>query len=178
MFHAANKLGRKRLSQILVAKQLIAFQEVSIPLTRTPSKAFTDLKPASLWMTTRGDRLTTSRTNFRIRLTVNCHGLETDASRFRIRTHAPHNSGASCRLCNMEEETPEHFVETCPALQRTRSMLIEKAPQTVKTLMNQQTPLFDLVIGSVWVEDRPTQRYITKFVHTLRQQRLLILGLP
>ena len=134
-----------------------------IPLTRTPSKAFTDLKPARLWMTTRGDHLTTSSTNFRIRLAVNCHGLEIDAVRFRIRNHALLNPEARCRLCEKEEETPKHFIETCQALQQTRSMLIEKAPQSVKT--DQQNTLTELVFGTIWVEDRPTQKYITELLY-------------
>ena len=118
---------KKTIKAILATKQLITFQDTGIPLTRTPSKAFTDLKPAGLWMTTRGDRLTTSKTNFRIRLTVNCHGLETDAVRFRIRNHALHNPGARCRLCEKEEEPPKHFIESCQALQQTRSRLIENS---------------------------------------------------
>ena len=37
---------------------------------------------------------------------------------------------------------PEHFIETCPALQQTHSVLIEKVPHTAKTLINQQPPPF------------------------------------
>ena len=56
-------------------------------------------------------------------------------------------------------------------------MLIEKAPQSVKTLLDQQSILAELVFGSIWVENRPTQKYITEVVYTLRQHCLLILGL-
>ena len=59
----------------------------------------------------RGFSRVTKRNITRIRLLVNCHGLESDTCRFRHSVSDP-----TCRLCHSGPEDIEHFISHCPAL--------------------------------------------------------------
>ena len=58
----------------------------------------------------------TTRSNFRVRLLLGCHGLESDATRFRVRRDGSPTGNPMCKLCNSEEEDPVHFLAVCNAL--------------------------------------------------------------
>ena len=63
-------------------------------------------------------------TNFRIRLVLGCHGLESDAARFRVRSHNRVAGDPCCKLCHSSTEDAIHFVAICGALSQTRSHLL------------------------------------------------------
>ena len=86
--------------------------------------------PSALWKVTHCTEhfLLTSRSNFRIRLLLGCHGLESDASRFSIRRNGLTRSDPSCKLCNAELEVATHFISVCPALEAKRRELLSHAP--------------------------------------------------
>ena len=69
----------------------------------------------------------TTRSNFRVRLLLGCHGLESDAARFRVRRDGSPTGNPMCKLCNSEEEDPVHFLAVCNALQ-ARQVLLSHAP--------------------------------------------------
>ena len=46
-------------------------------------------------------------------LLLGCHGLESDAARFRVRRDGGRTGNPLCKLCNSGEEDPEHFLSTC-----------------------------------------------------------------
>ena len=75
--------------------------------------------PAPHWKITHSADLLhlTTRSNFRVRLLLGCHGLESDAARFRVRRDGSPTGNPMCKLCNSEEEDPVHFLAVCNALQ-------------------------------------------------------------
>ena len=85
-------------------------------------------KQFSHWMVCHGFPSLTKDDNFRIRLLVNCHGLEEDACRFNYRwftncrRHDP-----TCRLCGKEQEDPSHLSIRCPALSSVRASLLHSS---------------------------------------------------
>ena len=83
--------------------------------------------PSPLWASTHcGDLLhLTAKNNFRVRLLLGCHGLETDAARFRVRRGGRRVGSSTCRLCEQGNEDPIHFVATCPALGGKREELLQ-----------------------------------------------------
>ena len=104
--------------EILTTKQLQLFHETcsSLPLSTCSAKNFLIGKLILQLSITVGNRQATLRSNFRVRLLMNCHGLETDAARFRIRrVNIPVNSHL-CRLRKIEAETPRHFLTQCNSL--------------------------------------------------------------
>ena len=70
----------------------------------------------------------TTRSNFRVRLLLGCHGLESDAAGFRVRRDGSPTGNPMCKLCNSEKEDPVHFLAVCNALQAQRRVLLSHAP--------------------------------------------------
>jgi len=58
--------------------------------------------PAPHWKITHSAEMLhpTTRSNFRMRLLLGCHGLESDATRFRVRGDGSPNWNPTCKLCN------------------------------------------------------------------------------
>ena len=79
-------------------------------------------KPSLLWGITHcADRLhLTTRSNFRIRLLLGCHGLESDASRFSSRSNGQAHGDPSCKIRSVQLEDATHFISSCPALEDKR----------------------------------------------------------
>ena len=75
--------------------------------------------PSPLWsMTHCADQLhLTTKSNFRIRLLLGCHGLESDACRFSSRSNGQACGDPSCKLCGAQLEDAPHFISTCPSLE-------------------------------------------------------------
>ena len=94
------------------------------PMTRCCTKPGA---PAPHWKITHSaDLLTlTTRSNFRVSLLLGCHGLESDAAKFRARRDG---GNPMCKLCNSGEEDPVHFLAVCNALQAQRRVLLSHAP--------------------------------------------------
>ena len=67
--------------------------------------------PSPLWASTHCKDLLhlTSKNNFRVRLLLGCHGLETDAAHFRVRKGGVRVGSSTYRLCDHGDEDPTHF---------------------------------------------------------------------
>ncbi len=115
----------------------------SLPISKCAPKSITNGHIFPHWMVTKGDRQMLQRSNFRVRLLVNCDGLEADAARFRG------NTSPLCKLCNNAPENTYHFTIVCPALQDTRDqLLLPLAPDIIASLISSPTLLFDFLLGT------------------------------
>ena len=126
-------------------KQVVAlrsFQELTrdakekSTLTKFNSCNHLPAQPSPLWSFSLNPSLfhLTSVSNFRIRLLVGCHGLESDAARFRVRSRNVETGIATCKLCSTGPEDANHFIALCTALESRRNMSSSAA----------QEPLCDL----------------------------------
>ena len=86
--------------------------------------------PSPLWKMTHCADWThlTSKSNFRIRLLLGCHGLESDASRFRMRKDGQPPGDPSCKLCGSALEDATHFISSYTMLEAKRRELLSSAP--------------------------------------------------
>ena len=86
--------------------------------------------PSPLWKVTHCPDWShlTSKSNFRIRLLLGCHGLESDASRFSVRKDGQSRGDPSCKLCGAALEDATHFISTCTMLEAKRRELLSYAP--------------------------------------------------
>ena len=134
-------------------------------------------RPLMLWSCCQLDRSLHGPSNFRIRLLVGCDGLELDASRFRYRNRGNISPGdASCKLCNTEEESPSHFLVSCPALSMRRLALLQDAPSCVSVHLPHDPralhdTLYNLLQGLVWLKAAHAQEWLLLFIKDLRQTR-------
>ena len=98
--------------------------------------------PSTLWTSTLNKDLLhlTARNNFRIRLVLGCHGLESDAARFRKRRCELEVGSSTCRLCAQGIEDPTHFLATCPALERRRKELLQDLIPALDSLVPDPRP--------------------------------------
>ena len=92
--------------------------------------------PSPIWTITHNKDLLhlKSKTNFRVRLLLGCHGLETDAAHFWKRKGYLEVSSSTCRLCMQGCKDPTHFMATCPALELKRNWkeLVKNLPPALK----------------------------------------------
>ena len=136
--------------------------------------------PFHLWsMTHCADQLhLTTRSNFRIRLLLGCHGLESDACRFSSRSNGQARGDPSCKLCGAPLEDAPHFISTCPSLETKRRELLGHAPPQLQDL-EQELPdpardpdLFaHVMLGINWVEDIELQAFCVNFLAELKAFR-------
>ena len=70
----------------------------------------------------------TARSNFRVKLLLGCHGLESDAARFRVRRDGDPTRVSTCKLCKSGVEDATHFLATCSALLVQRQELLSHTP--------------------------------------------------
>ena len=86
--------------------------------------------------------------NYRIRLLVNCHGLESDISRFR------NSDGTStCRLCGTEPEDSAHFLLRCSALSPFRNL--SHFPPNIQSMFHSDPISFlEVILGTHWINNR------------------------
>ena len=109
----------------------------------------------------------TKRNITRIRLLVNCHGLESDTCRFRHSVSDP-----TCRLCHSGPEDIEHFISHYPALSSARILLpLLAASEIASSLESDPTSFAEYILGIRWINDPPLQREI-KFIHNLHAEHL------
>ena len=87
------------------------------------------------------------RSNFRVRLLVDCDSLEADAARFRG------NISPLCKLCNTAPENAHHFSIVYPALQDIRDQQLPQAPDIIASVISSPTLLFDFLLGTTWIDD-------------------------
>ena len=135
-------------------------------------------RPSMLWSCCQLDRSMHGPSNFRIRLLlVGCDGLELDASRFRYRNRGNISPGdGSCKLCNTEEESPSHFLVSCPALSMRRLALLQDAPSCISVHLPHDPralhdTLYNLLQGLVWLKAAHAQEWLLLFIKDLRQTR-------
>ena len=104
--------------------------------------------------------------NIRIRLLLNCAGLESETSNFRNAT-----SDDTCKLCgSTSAETAPHFTAQCPALSSVRNSL---SPRSLIPLLASDSQLFvDYVLGTMWVDDPLFQQEVIVLLHHLYTARL------
>ena len=160
------------MKRILWAAQLADFLVSCSHLPLAQCSVLHRGKPIPHLLICRGFPKTTKRNNTRIRLLVNCHGLETDTCRFRT---SPQDD--TCRLCRTAREDALHFISHCPALSSARdpSRLSALAP----LLTSDPLKFTEHILGtSEWIDDPPLQREIVEFVYRLHTERLLKLSLP
>ena len=118
----------------------------------------------------------TTRSNFRIRLLLGCHGLESDACRFSSRSIGQARGDPSCKLCGAQLEDVPHFISTCPSLETKRREPLRHAPPQ---LQDRELPdpardpdLFAYVmLGIDWVEDIQLQVFCVNFLTELKAFR-------
>ena len=132
-------------------------------------------RPIQHWAVTLGDSKLSRANNFRIRLLVGCDGLEKDAARFRRRNNDRAPSDPSCKLCNAPVEDAFHFISHCPALEGERLRLLDCAPPSVKTQLpdhvTRPDEFAETILGTNWIDDRPTQSFCIEFLQDLRSYR-------
>ena len=100
----------------------------------------------------------TTRSNFRVRLLLGCHGLESDAARFRVRRDGSPTGNPMCKLCNSEEEDPVHFLAVCNALQAQRRVLLCHAPLNLPDPARDPSAFTEIILGINWIDDLATWR--------------------
>ena len=86
--------------------------------------------PSPLWKMTHCADWThlTSKSNFRIRLLLGCHGQESNASRFTMWKDGQPPGDPSCKLCGSALEDATHFISSCTMLEAKRRELLSSAP--------------------------------------------------
>ncbi len=83
LYPACSKLSWKNSIKLILAANeyaLLMSQCGSIPISKCAPKSITNGRIFPHWMVTKGDRQMLQRSNFRVRLLVNCDGLEADAA--------------------------------------------------------------------------------------------------
>ena len=93
-------------------------------------------KPSQQWYTTLNNQYTTAKSDVRIRLLVDCDGLETDVSRFHYRYNGPsmESGNPTCKLCHSKPDDPSHFILHCPFFASNCQELLSDIPAHVKLL--------------------------------------------
>ena len=102
-------------------------------------------KPIPQLLICRGFPKTTKRNNIRIRLLVNCDGLQSDTCRFRASS-----TDDTCRLCRTAREDALHLISHCPALSSARDISRLSALDPLK--------FTEYILGIEWIDDPPLQR--------------------
>ena len=159
--------GWKRLTRrLLLAKEFTLFVETCshIPLADCSSLSLGKVLPHLL--VCRGLPRLSRQNNIRIRLLLNCAGLESETSNFRNAT-----SDDTCKLCgSTSAETASHFTAQCPALSSVRNSL---SPRSLIPLLASDSQLFvDYVLGTMWVDDPLFQQEVIVLLHHLYTARL------
>jgi len=128
-----------------------------------------------------------TRSNFRVRLLLGCHGLESDASRFNSRSNGRGRGDPSCKLCYAQVKDATHFI-SCPLLEAKRRELLSHSPpqfQDIDTDMDLPDParnpvscengapqLFaNVMLGIDWIEDIDVQAFRINFLAELKALR-------
>ncbi len=145
--------------KLILSYVLLQSQCGSIPISKCGPKSITNGCIFPHWMTKGTDRCS----NFRVRLLVNCDGLEADAARFRG------NISPLCKLCSTGPENTSHFTIVCPALQDIRDQQLPLAPDTIALIISSPNLLFDFLL------DTYAQKFAVNYLHKLRLARAQLL---
>ena len=129
--------------------------------------------PAPHWKVTHSAEMLhlTTRSNFRVRLLLGCHGLESDAARFRVRRDGGPIGNPTCKLCNSGEEDPVHFLAACNALQAECQSLLSHASLNLPDLARDPSAFTEIILGVDWIDDLEAQMFFIKFISDLKQKR-------
>ena len=170
------KPWKKAISNIIKTNSYLAFDDET---SNKPDLQWLNMcdinpnKPAAQWLTTVGNPTATNRSNFRMRLLAGCHGLESDASRFRYRRNNTTPGDPSCKLCGGPREDAAHFIATCSSLEDKRRELLQQAPPNSNIPDPARDPeLFtSTILGSHWINDTAVQTFVISFLSNLKQHR-------
>ena len=156
------------MKRILWAAQLADFLVSCSHLPLAQCSVLHRGKPIPHLLICRGFPKTTKRNNTRIRLLVNCHGLETDTCRFRT---TPQDD--TCRLCRTAREDPAFYFSL------PRPLIGSRLSALAPLLTSDPLKFTEHILGtSEWIDDPPLQREIVEFVYRMHTERLLKLSLP
>ena len=108
----------------------------------------------------------TTKSNFRVRLLLGCHGLESDAARFRVRRDGGPIGIPTCKLCNSGEEDPEHFLAACNTLQAQRH-----APLNLPDPACDPSAFTEIILGIDWIDDLEAQAFFIQYITDLKQKK-------
>ena len=95
--------------------------------------------------------------------TWGCHGLESDAARFRVRRDGGPIENPTCKLCKSGED-PVHFLAVCNALQAERQSLLSHAPLNLPDPACDPSAFTEIIIGVDWIDDLEAQTFFVKFI--------------
>ena len=118
----------------------------------------------------------TSKSNFRIRLLLGSHGLESDASRFRMRKDGQPPGDPSCKLCGSALEDATHFISSCTMLEAKCRELLSSAPSQFWD-MNLPDPAREpdnfacIMLGIDWIDDIEVQVFCINYLAELKAFR-------
>ena len=113
----------------------------------------------------------TTKSNFRVRLLLGCHGLESDAARFRARKDGGPIGNPTCKLCKSGEEDPVHFLAACNSLQAERQSLLSHASLNLPDPVHNPIAFTEITLGIDWIDDLEVQAFLIQFINDLKQKR-------
>ena len=133
--------------------------------------------PAPHWKVTHSTEMLhlTTKSNFRVRLLLGCHGLESDAARFRARRDGGPTRNPTCKLCKSGEEDPVHFLATCNALQAERQSMLSHALLNLPDPAHDPIAFTEIMLGTDWIDDLEVQAFLIQFITDLKQKRSKLL---
>ena len=121
----------------------------------------------------RGSPRTTKWNNTRIRLLVNCYGLEAEVSRFRSSSPAD----SSCKFCGTGyTEDLVHFISLCPALSSARDSSAQSLGVIASLLATDPVKFAEYILGVDWIDDPVQQREIIELIYYLHRARMVSLA--
>ena len=97
--------------------------------------------PHNIWKVVKPRIHETQRAEIKARLLTDTYVLQTNTARFNQNT-----VDKTCRLCNVEEETLEHFVLYCRALQNVRTEHIERIQSLVSVRLEDPDIILQLIL--------------------------------
>ena len=134
--------------------------------------------PSPLWKVTHCPDWShlTSKSNFRIRLLLGCHGLESDASRFSVRKDGQSRGDPSCKLCGAALEDATHFISSCTMLEAKRRELLSYAPLQSRDMdlpdpAREPDSFASIMLGIDWIDDIEIQVFCINFLAELKALR-------
>ena len=140
--------------------------------------------PSPLWKVTHCPDLfhLTSKSNFRIRLLLGCHRLESDASRFSMRNNGQSRGDLSCKLCSAALEDATHVISTDTTLESKRRELLSYAPLQSRNMdlpdpAREPDSFASIMLRIDWIEDNEIQVFCINFQAELKAFRAKLIRL-
>ena len=100
-----------------------------------------------------------------VRLLLGCHGLASDAARFRARRDGGPIGNPSCKLCKSGKEDPVHFLAACNALQAERQSFLSHAQLNLPDPAHDPIAFTEIMLG---IDDLEVQAFLFQFITDLK----------